>query len=219
MMEAEKGTGLKVTAEEMANGDEEYYKILLDYQNDNITLMEMQQRLYYLKKIRLLPRLMEYRKNEQWEEFISLALACYEVMPEAFEYYKEIPEELKRSFALQAYLHHGDSIPKVRKAVRELHPASPQELPPEIADKEIITIYRAGEEDITKCKNRLSWTTSLKTAEFFYNEYIRRHANYLYQAEIKTSNIIAFINDRKENEIIQYRKVFNIIELDKKEGR
>ena len=57
------------------------------------------------------------------------------------------------------------------------------ELPADLRDKEQITVYRAGEEPRGKAAYRLSWTTDRKIAEFFLNEYVHRHANFLYQAQ------------------------------------
>lgn len=161
-------------------------------------------------KQKCLTLLLDAKEAENWEEFITIALTRYEVMPEAFTFYEQIPDNLKYNFAISAYMHHGDSLPAVRKAVRSALKYGAPVLPPEIAAQETITIYRAGEEDITKCKYRISWSTDINTALFFLNTYGGRHANYLYKGQIKTADIIAYTNERKENEIMQYNKVFNI---------
>ena len=41
----------------------------------------------------------------------------------------------------------------------------------------------------------------------------KAHANYLYQAQIKTADIIAYVDDREEREVLQYRKVFDIQDI------
>ena len=75
-------------------------------------------RQYIRQRKRLEPVLMEYRQRGEWDKFINMALSCYEVMPIAFTFYDEVPDDMKYRFCTKAYTHHGDSIPKVRKAVR-----------------------------------------------------------------------------------------------------
>ena len=190
-----------------------------DLTTGKIPFAEYQRRQYICTKKTYLPQLLEYREAGNWEKFTDLALAVYEVMPEAFFFYDEIPDSLKYDFAVQAYLHHGDSIPAVRKAVRGARKYGKPTLPPELQEQEEITIYRAGEEDIEKCKYRISWTTGLEVAYFFLNEYQHRHANHLYRAKIKTADIIAYTDERNEKEVMQYRKVFCIEDITEKGGK
>lgn len=140
-------------------------------------------------------------------------------MPEAFSYFEEVPDSLKYNFAISAYIHHGDSVPAVRKAVRSAARYGKAELPQSLQSQEAITVYRAGEEDITKCRYRLSWTTDINVALFFLNEYRHRHAAHLYKGKIRPADVIAYIDERQEREIIQYRKVFDIEEIRTKGGR
>lgn len=183
------------------------------FNNGEIDFSEFRRRAYLRQKEKFLPQLLEYRAAGKWKEFINAALSVYEVMPEAFMFYDEIPDNLKYDFAISAYQHHGDSIPAVRKAVRGAAKYGKADLPAELQAKEVITVYRAGEEDITKCKYRISWTTDRSVAEFFLNTYIRRHASYLYTAQIRPADVIAYTDDRQEKEILQYRKVFNIKDI------
>jgi hypothetical protein len=184
--------------------------------NGEIDFAEFQRRAYLRQKERFLPQLLEYRAAGKWKDFINTALSAYEVMPEAFMFYDEIPDNLKYDFAISAYQHHGDSIPAVRKAVRGAAKYGKADLPAELQAKEVITVYRAGEEDITKCKYRISWTTDRSVAEFFLNTYIGRHAAYLYTAQIRPADVIAYTDDRQEKEILQYRKVFDIKDITQK---
>lgn len=186
---------------------------IIAFNNGEINFAEFQRRAYMRQKARFMPQLLEYRAAGKWDEFISTALSVFEVMPEAFMFYDEIPDDLKYDFAISAYQHHGDSIPAVRKAVRGAAKYGKADLPAELQAKEVITVYRAGEEDITKCKYRISWTTDRSVAEFFLNTYIGRHASYLYTAQIRPGDVIAYTDDRNEKEILQYRKVFNIQDI------
>ena len=178
-----------------------------------MTYAELCRKQYKQTKASFLPKLQAHYTAQRWQDFIGLALTVYEVMPEAFSVYDEIPNELKYDFAIDAYMHHGDSVPGVRKAVRNARRYGKPKLPEEIACKDVITVYRAGEEDISKCKYRLSWTLSAEVALFFYAEYAKRHAQHVYRAQIKTADIIAYTNAREEQEVIQYRKVFDIQDI------
>jgi len=177
-----------------------------------ITQEEFEQmQLEHQQKIRDI--LIDLVKKEEWEKFVDTAICYPEAYPFSFIWFDKVPSELKRKFAVAAYSHHGDSIPCVRKAIRSLSKCEAPKLPKKLADKEVITVYRAGEEDITKCKYRISWTTNKKVALFFLNTWQGKHATHLYEAKIKTKDILAHTNDRKENEILQYRKVFDITEI------
>ena len=187
----------------------------------NITLEEfirLKQRAYQQQRENYFPKLLEYRAAGKWKDFIDTALLVYEVMPDAFTYYDEVPDNLKYEFAISAYIHHGDSLPIVRKAVRGAAKYGKAELPPELQAQETITVYRAGEEELTKCKYRLSWTADINVALFFLNEYQHKHANHLFKGKIKTADIIAYVDDREEKEVIQYRKVFDIVEIKNPKG-
>lgn len=178
-----------------------------------IDFAEWHRRQYMRQRKRLEPLLMEHRQRGEWDKFTSMALACYEVMPLAFSFYDEVPDSMKYSFCTEAYTHHGDSIPAVRKAVRGALKYGKPTLPENIAGQEEITVYRAGEEPIEKAKYRISWTTDIDTALFFLNDYIGRHAAHLYTGKIKPEKIIAYTNDRNESEIMQYGSVYDIQEL------
>ena len=176
------------------------------------TGMTMKEKIYEIQR-QCVPLLSKYMEQGEWQNFIDLALTHWEVMAIAFQFYSEVPDSLKYQFAIDAYINHGDSIPAVRKAVRNAWKYGKAVLPPEIANEQAITIYRAGEEPIEKAKYRISWTADYKIAEFFLTEYIGRHATHLYSGKIKTADIIAYCDEREEREIMQYGKVFDIVEI------
>lgn len=190
-----------------------------DLTTGKISYAEYQRRQYICTKKAFLPQLLEYKTAGKWKEFTELALSSYEVLPEAFSFYDEMPDSLKYDFAVKAYTNHGDSIPAVRKAIQGARKYGKPTLPPELQAQEEITIYRAGEEDIENCKYRISWTTDLERAYFFLNTYQNRHANYLYRAKIKTADIIAYTDARNEKEVMQYCKVFCIEDITEKGGK
>ena len=152
-----------------------------------------------------------------WKSFCNQVLAYPESMPIAFMFYDQMPEEYRRDFVVGCYEHRGDSFPACRQALRGLKKNGINELPKKYRDKEYITVSRAGEEEMTKAPYLLSWSISRKVAEFFLNEYIGQHANYLYLAKIRPCDVIAYTNERKEQEILQYRKVYDIQILSVKE--
>lgn len=97
--------------------------------------------------------------------------------------YPLLPAEYKFRIPVKCYTHNGDSMPTVRKYVRQARKWMPLEkrLPAELASLPEITVYRASAESITEAANYISWT---------------------------------FTNDRQEKEIMQYRNIKNIEELD-----
>ena len=178
-----------------------------------INLKKFQQNIYKRNQEAYTSTLMEYRRRGEWENFIDITLAVCEVMPIAFQYYAEVPDNLKYNFAIDAYMQHGDSVPAVRKAVRGARRYGKPCLPPDMATLDEITVYRAGEEPIDKSKYRISWTTDKDVALFFLNDYIGRHASHLYRAKIKPEKVIAYTNDRNEKEIMQYNGVYDIEDI------
>lgn len=178
-----------------------------------IDFREFQRQQYIRMQEHLTPKLLEHYHVGNWQEFINMTLSCYEVMPIAFCFYDEVPDNMKYSFCTEAYTNHGDSIPAVRKAVRSALKYGQPELPEELKNAQEITVYRAGEEPIDKARYRISWTTDKSVAEFFLSAYIGRHASHLYKGKIKPEHIICYTNDRKEQEIMQYRHVYDIEDI------
>ena len=157
---------------------------------------------------------------KNWNEFVNRATCWPEFYPLTFKFFDDIPDEkLKYEFAFCAYGHRGDHVPIVRHAVRKCAKFKkenlPEEyrLPEELKKAESITVYRAGEEPIENARYRISWTTSKETAEWFLYKWRGRHAQNLYQGTIKPDKVIAYTNDRKESEILQYANVRDIVAL------
>lgn len=155
-------------------------------------------------------------KAGKWEDFANMAHSFPEMYEYTFQFWDDIPDNLKYDFAVNSYDHHGDSIPAVRRAVRSLtkYNAGKVILPQEYRGKEVITVYRAGEEPLTKARYRISWTLSKEVAEFFAYEWSGRHANHLYRAKIKPARILAYDDDREEQEVMQYMAVYDVEELE-----
>ena len=61
----------------------------------------------------------------------------------------------------------------------------------------------------------MSWTLSQETAEWFMKRHELTHPGqqHLYKGTIAADKVIAYIGDRKEYEIVQYRGVRNVEEI------
>ena len=130
-------------------------------------------------------------------------------------YFKEVPDEYKYEFLVDVYAHGGDEVSSIRKEIRRARQYGTPELPSELEGQDVITVYRAGDELISKAPYRLSWTTDRARAEWFmvYSGMRKQSDMHLYQAEIKREKVIAYTNIREENEIIQYRGVRGVEEI------
>lgn len=171
----------------------------------------MQRQAHENQKRVFLPVIDELARAGKWQEFCTQVQAVYEVMPVAFtQYYEDMPIEYRRDFVVGCYMNHGDSIEECRQALIQLPRNGLNELPRECKEQPYIIVYRAGEEDINQAKDRISWTLDVKTAEFFMNTWRSRHANAMYKAKIKPCDVIAFTDERKEQEVLQFRGVYDI---------
>lgn len=77
---------------------------------------------------------------------------------------------------------------------------------------EIITIYRGEDTKSTPYAEAYSWTTNLKVAEKFANRF--SNEGIIYEGKVKQKNILDYIEDKNENEILVYpENVFDIEEI------
>lgn len=153
-----------------------------------------------------LPGLHKIYQTGDWVRFSEYVQGRYEIMQDAFKlYYGQMPEKYRRDFVVGCYMHHGDHYPCCRMALRRLPKNGINELPKRFAKKDVVEIWRAGNEEEELAKYRISWTTSYKVANDFY-----RSKHYLYRGEIRPCDIIAYTNEREEHEVMQYNKVRNV---------
>ncbi|NFH01592.1 hypothetical protein FC831_15215 [Clostridium botulinum] len=74
---------------------------------------------------------------------------------------------------------------------------------------DITTIYRGETEESTPYNYAYSWTTDLKTAEWFANRF--DSDGVVYKGYVKKEHILDYIEDRKESEILAFpENVFNV---------
>lgn len=169
---------------------------------------------YLSKKVRMLPYVARLAIKRDWQAFSGFVHSAYEVMPEAFEFfYPDMPTEYRREFVIGCYINHGNNVEGCRAAVRALGKGGATELPEEYRQLGSITVYRAGDEPIEEAARRISWTLDFDIAYWFLHEYNGRHAQHLYQAELNTSDVIAYTDERNEAEVLQYMSVYNVMEL------
>ena len=110
-------------------------------------------------------------------------------------------------------------MPGIRKYVRQARKYAPIEkrIPDELIALPEIEIYRAGTEPLNKAAYRISWTTSLDVAKWFYDRAVtfRWPQRHIYKGIIKPEKIICYSDGRKEKEVMQYNNVRNIVELER----
>lgn len=166
----------------------------------------------------LLGMLDEAMQKEDWEKAASLI----ELNPEFIAFglnrvYDRLPAEYKFSIPINCYTHHGCGTAAVRKYVRRARKLLPVErrIPAGLLALPEIVVYRAGAEPIDSAANRISWTTSLDVARWFFNRArLAGEERHIYKGIIRPKRVIWYTDDRQEKEILQYRGVRQITEID-----
>ena len=157
---------------------------------------------------------------EDWESIPDLIKLNPDIMAEGLELvYRRLPDKYKYSIPIQCYTHNGDHMPIVRKYVRQARKYAPIEerIPAEMMALPEVEVYRAGEEPLDKATYRISWTTSLDVAKWFYDRAKARSQprRHIYKGVIKPEKIIWYTDGRQEKEVMQYNSVRNIVELER----
>ncbi len=155
-----------------------------------------------------------------WDKVDSIASYNADMGYYMIRMYEDLlPLELKCRIALFHYTDKGDFNPTIRKYVRKAGIIRPENwrdlLPSSVQDLDSFVIYRGGGEDIYKAAYSLSWTLSQEMAEWFMkrHELTNPAPQHLYRGIISADRVIAYINDREEFEIVQYRGVKKIEEI------
>lgn len=122
-----------------------------------------------------------------------------------------IPDNKKYELFIDAYIMPDIGLvkPKIISKIFELRPKELAQFLKEMADdKGYITIYRGESAESTKVQRALSWTLDRNTGIWFAKRLDSSDAGYLYTAKVHINNVIAYITDREEEEIlIQYKDV------------
>lgn len=170
--------------------------------------------------IRNIFRLDDAARNGDWETVDVLITLNPEIMEDGLKrVYPLLPDEYKFSIPTDCQRRHGDCMPGVRKYVRQARKYVPIEkrIPAEMIGLPEIEIYRAGTEPLGKAAYRISWTTSLDVARWFYDRAatLRWPQRHIYKGIIKPEKIICYSDGRQEKEVMQYNNVRNIVELER----
>ena len=165
-------------------------------------------------------KFIEAIEYEDWEKVSGLIELNPDIMAEGLELvYHHLPDQYKYSIPVQCYTHNGDHMPIVRKYVRQARKYAPIEkrIPAGMIGLPEIEVYRAGGESLDRAAYRISWTTSLDVAKWFYDRAAARlqPQRHIYQGVIKPEKIIWYTDDRQEKEVMQYNSVRSIVEIER----
>lgn len=80
-----------------------------------------------------------------------------------------------------------------------------------VTDNDTLTIYRVQASKSTPYENSLSWTLDYDTAMMFYNRFGK--PDKLYSAEVKVSDVLAYINGPEEEILVTSDKLANVTEI------
>lgn len=163
--------------------------------------------------------LIDAMDDEDWEKVSSLI----SLNPDFMEYgletvYDALPDEYKYSIPTDCYTHNGNHMPFVRECVKQAisYASIEKRIPAEMIALPEITVYRAGGEPLEKAAHSISWSTSLKVAQWFYDRAgFLNQPCHLYKGIIVPEKIICYTDERQEKEVMQYGSVTNIVEIER----
>lgn len=129
-------------------------------------------------------------------------------------YYNAMTPEDRYYATLDTYTTDGYCFPKrLIIGLKKIKPADYlKELPPEYADKDELTVYRASLNEAGRgVQTELSWTIKKEVAEHFQQMNTTKGlSSCIYKGIIRQKDIIAFSNCREEFEVIQHNSVKDI---------
>ena len=158
--------------------------------------------------------------DQDWQTFEKYSFYDAKMMEDLLYKCEHLmPLEIKCRYALQHYYSHGDHSPIIRKYVRRAKIIRPDNwrdaLPESVRDIEMFTVYRGGIGSIERAPLSISWSLSYDVAEWFAHrsELFYRCPCHVYQGTIHADNVIAYLPERSEFEIIQHRNVKDVREI------
>lgn len=126
-----------------------------------------------------------------------------------------IPDEDKYNLFIELYITSEYGFNSISKSfwekVLRYKPNKSFDLPREI------TIYRGEGKLSTPKEMAYSWSLDKKVGEFFQNRFVLdgEPKGKLYKAKVKTCDIIDYLTDREESEIlVEYRYLYNVEEVE-----
>ena len=146
-----------------------------------------------------------------WWRWSDIAASRKELHTQAFSKRPDgIDDVIWEEAVIRAYVFGGDSNEHVRRAVIELCEGEPSDVVGPELTGDVAVVWRGGEETIEEAPYRISWTTDPNTALFFMFMYKHKHAQRLYRAKIRTSEVFRYVQYRNEDEVFQYGKVYDV---------
>jgi hypothetical protein len=155
----------------------------------------------------------EQRLDDYWSELIMLG------NNERFEYViknlEKFDDDCKLEVFRETYLMADYGFSNLsEKKIKQIYKGYVSDLPKDIANKEVVKIYRGGTEWSTFYKNAFSWTMDFKIAEFFSTRETKISvARHVVSADIEVKNILDYSNDREEKEILVLPSKLKNIEI------
>ena len=84
-------------------------------------------------------------------------------------------------------------------------------IPEEWSHTDLITVYRAGIEEIEEAGNKVPWTTNKGLAFWMYQN--KKEPKYVFQAQIDPQDVLMYTEKKYQFEVHQYQAVRNITDI------
>ena len=168
--------------------------------------------LLYLSNQMARSYLIELVENQKFDSAFSLLnkgdqLAAYKYV---FEY---LSDDVKYQLFIDIYNYVESGFRnvtvKMLDKLKRLRPIDSIDILKEKEDTDgYITIYRGSSSRSRPVEKAISWTLNHDIAEFFAKRFDETESGVVYEAKAKNKDVIAYINGRKEEEVlIRYKKV------------
>lgn len=161
----------------------------------------------------------KFSEEREAEHVLALANTSYKIMVLKVLLAQDlIPKERKRELLLDVYTlteYQFDS--EYDFFVKELSTGSTFEdidllkSSKNVTDNDTLIIYRGQASKSTPYENSLSWTLDYDTALMFYNRF--GEPDKLYSAEVKVSDVLAYINGPEKEILVTSDKLANVTEI------
>jgi len=129
-------------------------------------------------------------------------------------FYPIIPEEQKFEITLRVYSFIQTPTKNLLDIMIDIKKYRPDEniapLREFISSDGVITIFRGTPKQENAPQKSLSWTIKENVAALYAINIPRTKSGYIYTAKINIDDVIAYITNRYEAEVIQYNSVYNV---------
>lgn len=138
---------------------------------------------------------------------------------DALQYcYDILPDDKKYKIVLDIYQAWEGPVRCMKKYIRDIRKYRPQnyldDLPEELSNSDLLTVYRGGSECLVQTEYATSWTLDKEKAVWFAKrKIIFKLPAHLYEGVISKRCIIAYLDGRSEKEVLQYGSVREVREI------